>query len=124
MVYDNLVKPEYPILDYLTKYSGLTKEIMDNATKTLKDVQNDLKVLCCSETILVGHSLENDLNCLNVLFLTFDNIKIVHQKIIDTSVLYYSSKGFKSSLKNLSYTYLNNEIQKVLCIMLLIPGYT
>ena len=47
-----------------------------------------------SEVILVGHSLENDLIAL----------KLVHTKVIDTSILYPNQRGsnFKNALKFLS----------------------
>lgn len=101
-IYDEFVKPEHVVEDHLTKFSGITPEILAKAKKTLKDVQNDFAKICSSETILIGHSLENDLNCM----------KIVHQNVVDTSVLYYSPKGFKISLKNLANTYLSLDIQK------------
>ena len=55
-------------------------------------------------TILVGHSLDSDLNAL----------KLTHPFIIDTSILYRHPRGppLKSSLKWLAQKYLNREIQK------------
>jgi len=102
VIYDEFIKPENPIDDYLTKYSGITVEHMNNATKGLKDAQQDFLKFCNADTFLVGHSLENDLQSLN----------IIHEKIIDTSVLYMNTKGYKSSLKNLSHHYLHIDIQK------------
>lgn len=66
VIYDELVKPENNIEDYLTKYSGITPEHMVNTTKTLKEAQQDLLKFCNADTILVGHSLENDLHALHV----------------------------------------------------------
>mmetsp|Transcript_8826 Transcript_8826/g.7802 ORF Transcript_8826/g.7802 Transcript_8826/m.7802 type:complete len:175 (+) Transcript_8826:265-789(+) len=100
VIYDHFVTPENPVEDYLTKYSGITAEILKKAKKTFKDAQQDFLRLCSADTILVGHSLENDLNCLGV----------IHTKIIDTSVLFQNNKGFKSSLKSLSYNYLHADI--------------
>lgn len=39
-------------------------------------------------------------------------LRIIHQNVIDTSVLYYNPKGFKISLKNLANSYLGLDIQK------------
>ena len=39
-------------------------------------------------------------------------MKIVHKKIVDTSVLYPKTLGYKYSLKNLAYNYLKLDIQK------------
>ena len=53
-------------------------------------------------SILVGHSLENDLAVL----------KLVHSHIIDTAVRYtHPTPGFKHSLRFLAANYLNRSIQ-------------
>ena len=56
-----------------------------------------------AETIIVGHSLENDLSAL----------KIVHKKIIDTTVLYRHPRGmlFKPALRILALHFLQRRIQ-------------
>lgn len=55
------------------------------------------------ETILVGHSLENDLLAL----------KISHDLVIDTAVLYQYSRGsrYKTALRVLSRRFLSRQIQ-------------
>lgn len=37
-IYETLVRPDNRITNYLTPWSGITKEMMENVTKTLKDV--------------------------------------------------------------------------------------
>ncbi|KAK5779059.1 Rnh70p PWA37_003905 [Arxiozyma heterogenica] len=103
-IYDELVKPDVPITDYLTKYSGITKEKLDPVTRSLKDVQQDIINLISSNDILVGHSLQSDLNVL----------KLRHPKIIDTAIIYDHKAGppFKPSLKFLVSEYLNYSIQE------------
>lgn len=38
-IYETLVRPENRITNYLTPWSGITKEMMENVTKTLKEVK-------------------------------------------------------------------------------------
>lgn len=103
VIYDKLVKPSLSITDYLTQYNGITEELLANVDTNLQDVQKDLLALIHSDTIIVGHSVENDLACL----------KIFHQKIIDTSILFKHPKypTYKHSLKYITKKYLHKDIQ-------------
>lgn len=103
VVFDLLVKPDQEILDYATKYSGITAEILQGVDTTLAQVQKlILETVSCSD-ILVGHSLESDLGVL----------KIVHERVVDTLVIFEHVRGppAKPSLKYLAQKYLNREIQ-------------
>ncbi|CAK68548.1 unnamed protein product (macronuclear) [Paramecium tetraurelia] len=102
VVLDVLVKPQTKILDYNTKYSGITEDMLSNVTVTLAEAQKMVKSILDEDSILIGHSLENDLNAL----------QIIHHKCVDTSVLYMTESNRKLSLKNLAYKYLNLSIQK------------
>lgn len=105
LVYDCLVRPENLIIDYNTRFSGITaRDLSKRATKSLRDVQNDLMGFINADTILVGHGLENDLRAL----------RIIHGTVIDTSVIFphYYGLPYRRSLKSLVGCFLKRKIQQ------------
>lgn len=105
-ILDSFVKPSLPIKNYHTQYSGITPAILANVTTTLADIQAKLLQLFTPSTILLGHSLESDLNAM----------KITHPFIVDTGLIYPHPRGppLRSSLKFLTQKYLHREIQNPL----------
>ena len=101
---DKLVKPDVTIKDYLTQWSGITAAMLEDVTTTLSDIQKELVELITPRTILVGHSLNSDLNAL----------KLTHPFLIDTGILFPHPRGppYKQSLKWLAQKYLQREVQK------------
>ncbi|TFY76484.1 hypothetical protein EWM64_g7526 [Hericium alpestre] len=85
VVYDQLVKPPQPIIDYLTRFSGITADVLAPISTALLDVQKRiLELLSVTPTpILLGHSLESDLNVL----------QLCHPRCIDTALLYDHPRG-------------------------------
>lgn len=104
-VYDKFVKPQNRVIDYNTKYSGITEQtLMAPGVKTIVEIQAVLLSMFHSRTLLVGHSLESDLKAL----------KIIHSSVVDTSVLYPHKMGppKKRALKTLCNEYLKKIIQE------------
>ncbi|AWU74874.1 uncharacterized protein C5L36_0B01390 [Pichia kudriavzevii] len=104
VIVDKLIKPDEPIIDYLTQYSGITEEMLEGVETTVEDIQEELLSIISSNDTLIGHSLESDLSVL----------KIKHPFIVDTSVCYDHPRGppSKASLKMLMSTHLDTAIQK------------
>ncbi|KAL3275282.1 hypothetical protein HHI36_020050 [Cryptolaemus montrouzieri] len=102
-VYESLVKPLNKIIDYNTRFSGITKQQMDRINTGILQVQANILHLCNSRTILIGHSLESDMKAL----------KIVHGTIVDTAVLFPHKMGLphKRALRALASDYLKKIIQ-------------
>ncbi|CAB3397426.1 unnamed protein product [Caenorhabditis bovis] len=100
---DTLVMPKSRIVNYLTEWSGITPELMEGVTVTLKDVQAALRRILPPDAILVGHSLEHDLRAL----------KMAHPYCIDASMLlnYGGQRKERHSLKNLAELFLKEKIQ-------------
>lgn len=66
VVYEALVKPDNPIIDYNTTFSGISEKDLTNVSTTLRHVQADLLNMFCSKTILIGHNIDSDLRALKV----------------------------------------------------------
>ncbi|TYZ61147.1 hypothetical protein PybrP1_004457 [[Pythium] brassicae (nom. inval.)] len=105
VVYDQLVKPQSTIINYLTEFSGITPEMLaDEHVCALADVQRALLTrFLFADTVLVGHSLTSDLRAL----------RVVHLRVADSAILYPHPRGFpfRTSLKQLTKTYLRRDIQ-------------
>ncbi|KAL5547249.1 hypothetical protein UlMin_006936 [Ulmus minor] len=91
---DKIVNPNKEVLDYRTEITGMTTTDFDGVTCLLADIQKSMKKLLSKGYILVGHSLSNDLQALN----------IDHAWVIDTSFIFKYSGGpinRRPSLNNL-----------------------
>ncbi|GFU06164.1 RNA exonuclease 1 homolog [Nephila pilipes] len=102
-VYESFVKPFNKVLDYNTRFSGITEDNLKNVRTTIRDVQAVLLCMFNDKTILIGHSLESDLKAL----------KIFHRTVVDTSVVFPHKMGlpYKRALRTLMVEKLSKIIQ-------------
>jgi len=64
LLLDRLVKPPSKVLDPRTDITGITVEDLEEVDYTMSDAQADLRKLVTSRTVMVGHSLNKDLEAL------------------------------------------------------------
>lgn len=101
-IMDTLVKPKHRVLDYLTKFSGITQHLLEGVTTSLEEIQATIISFIFKEDIVVAHSAENDLKAL----------QLIHHRIIDTAILFREAvTRRKHSLKHLSLCLLKKKIQ-------------
>ncbi|CAG5925144.1 unnamed protein product [Menidia menidia] len=107
VIYDTFVKPDNEVIDYNSRFSGISEEDVKGNHTSLREVQRTLLSFISSNTILVGHGLEMDL-CL---------LKLLHGLVVDTSVVFPHRLGLphKLSLNNLTAEYLRRIIQESVC---------
>ncbi|NXL66288.1 REXO1 exonuclease, partial [Chordeiles acutipennis] len=103
VVYDTFVKPDSKVVDYNTRFSGVTAEDLENTSITLRDVQAVLLNMFSADTVLIGHSLESDLLAL----------KLIHGTVVDTAIVFPHRLGlpYKRALRTLMADYLKRIIQ-------------
>uniref|UniRef100_A0A915DE58 Exonuclease domain-containing protein n=1 Tax=Ditylenchus dipsaci TaxID=166011 RepID=A0A915DE58_9BILA len=100
---DTYVKPTNEITDYVTQYSGITKEMLKDVKVRLLDVQRAVSSILPADGILCGHSLEFDLKAL----------QLSHPYCIDLALLFNFSGNARSrtSLRTLTSIFLGENIQ-------------
>ncbi|XP_066062941.1 interferon-stimulated 20 kDa exonuclease-like 2 [Chamaea fasciata] len=107
IVYDEYVRPEAPIVDYRTRWSGIRRHHMDKAVPFRRAQQQVLRIL--AGKVVVGHAIHND----------FKALRYSHPKALtrDTSQIPLLNRrgGFPEnatiSLKRLTKALLNQDIQ-------------
>lgn len=86
---NSLVSPNKKVVDWRTRYSGVTQSAMAAAEaqrKTLKgwqEARHELWKYIDADTILVGHALHHDL----------DVLRIIHTNVVDSAILTANALG-------------------------------
>lgn len=92
------------VVDFNTRFSGITeKTYSTSALQPLAEIRKSLDELISSETILIGHALENDLKTL----------RMVHHRNVDTAIIFQHPAGppYRRALRDLVKEHLGKAIQ-------------
>jgi len=91
---DEYVKPRFPVSEMRTNIHGITEEDLKDVQYTLRDAQAALLEMCSDRTIIVGHSVHNDLKSLH----------FYHTTVIDTAYLFSveNEPGANPSMRDVS----------------------
>ncbi|KAF9057654.1 Rexo1 protein [Panaeolus papilionaceus] len=104
-VFDEVIKMDdgVDVIDLNTRFSGISEEKYASASRTLASVREALNALIDTQTILIGHALDNDLKTL----------RIIHHRCIDTAILFPHRAGlpYRRSLRELVRENLGRLIQ-------------
>ncbi|KAI5124909.1 hypothetical protein M0805_007337 [Coniferiporia weirii] len=104
-IFDELVKMDdtVEVIDFNTRFSGITEDEYKKAVLPLKSIRRALDSFINSNTIIVGHALDNDLKTL----------RMIHCRCVDTVVLFPHRAGppYRRALRELSRELLGRAIQ-------------
>ncbi|KAF6762312.1 Rexo1 protein [Ephemerocybe angulata] len=104
-VFDEFIRmdDDVHVIDYNTRFSGVTQENHAKATMSLSAVREALDSLLSTDTILLGHALDNDLK----------TMRMIHHRCIDTALLFPHRAGppYRRSLRDLVKEKLGKAIQ-------------
>lgn len=106
-IIDEYLKPIGEVEDYRTKYSGITEELLSESDdKKLFSSDQCCEILskvADKHTIIIGHSLENDLRAM----------RIIHDRVIDTSLIYNTETRYpnKPALSKLYIRYISKNFR-------------
>lgn len=103
IIYDEYCMSENTIIDYRTKYSGLTPKKIASGVPFDFAMGEIMHNIIGKNTIVCGYGLEHDFNAM----------KLFHRKVVDTAYMFMcADDSHKLKLKDLTKHYFGETIQK------------
>jgi len=94
-VFDELIRLDegVEVIDFNTRFSGITEEEYASAILPLDSIRTSLDAFIDSDTIVIGHALENDLKTL----------RMIHHRCVDTAIMFPHKAGppYRRALRDL-----------------------
>ncbi|KAJ3488366.1 hypothetical protein NLI96_g2903 [Meripilus lineatus] len=105
-IFDEIIRMDegVEVIDFNTRFSGITPESYASAVSPLASIRESLDVFINSNTIIIGHALENDLKTL----------RMIHHRCVDTAVMFPHKLGapYRRALRDLAKEHLGKTIQR------------
>ncbi len=108
-IIDDYIEVKEPVVDYLTRFSGLMEGDLNPATsrfdvKSLKTVYRRLRCLVDAGCVFIGHGLNKDFRIINFV--------VPQKQVVDTVTLFRVGNRRLLGLRFLSTALLKSDIQK------------
>lgn len=104
VVLDEYCKPDKEIVDYLTQFSGISESTLLHVTQSPSQLRKKVCKLLPRDSVLVGHSLENDLVALGIF----------HDRVLDSQRLFphRCAPYMRNGLARLVSLHLNDHLDR------------
>ncbi|KIP10709.1 hypothetical protein PHLGIDRAFT_11157 [Phlebiopsis gigantea 11061_1 CR5-6] len=95
-IFDEIIRMDdgVEVIDFNTRFSGITEENYSQAVLQLAAIRKSLDAYINSNTLIIGHALDNDLKTL----------RMIHHRCVDTAIIFPHRAGapYRRALRDLA----------------------